>query len=115
MEIIKRTDGLTAKDLYNMTKGSMVRKMSDAKGEVLDVLHYIVYKDTNSETSEVSVVLSMMTTSGGIYATNSKTFIRNFLDILTMYEDTGEEVPTKFAVSSARSRNGREFLVCDLA
>jgi len=115
MEIIKRTDGLTAKDLYNMTKGSSVRKMSDAKGEVLDVQHYIVYKDTNSETAEISIVLSMMTTSGGIYATNSKTFIRNFLDILAMYEDTGEEAPTKFAVNSARSRNGREFLVCDLA
>lgn len=115
MEIIKRTEGLTAKDLYNMTKGSSVRKMSDAKGETLDVLHYIVYKDTNSETAEVSIVLSMMTTSGGIYATNSKTFIRNFLDILAMYEDTGEEAPTKFAVNSARSRNGREFLVCDLA
>ena len=38
MEIIKKTEGLTPADLYALTKGNDVRKMADAKGEVLDEL-----------------------------------------------------------------------------
>ena len=45
MEIIKKTEGLTSADLYALTKGNDVRKMADAKGEVLDVLKYVLYKD----------------------------------------------------------------------
>ena len=47
MEIIKKTDGLTSADLYALTKGNDVRKMTDAKGEVLDVLKYVLYKDAD--------------------------------------------------------------------
>lgn len=115
MEIIRRTEGLTAGDMYKMTKGSEVRKLTDAKGEVLNVKHYIMYQDTNPETGEVTTVLSIMADNGGLYATNSKTFIRNFNDIQEMFANAGEPAPTSYKVNSARSKNGREYLVCDLA
>ena len=49
MEIIKKTEGLTSADLYDLTKGNDVRKMADAKGEVLDVLKYVLYKDVDGD------------------------------------------------------------------
>ena len=48
MEIIKKTAGLTSADLYALTKGNDVRKMADARGEVLDVLKYVLYKDEDA-------------------------------------------------------------------
>ena len=111
MEIIKKTNNITAADLFSMTKGPEVRKMQDAKGETLDLLSYVIYKDDKNEGDPVTV-LSIKTVEGAMYATNSKTFIRNFSDILAMYEECGEELPTRYKVGSARSNAGREYLTC---
>ena len=111
MEIIKKTPGITAADLFAMTKGPEVRKMADAKGEILDLMHYVIYKDDKSD-SEPVTVLAVKTVDGAMYATNSKTFIRNFSDILAMYEECGEQLPTRYKVGSARSNAGREYLTC---
>ena len=47
MEIISKTAGLTTADLYSLTKGNDVRKMADAKGEILDVVKYVLYSDAD--------------------------------------------------------------------
>lgn len=114
MEIIKKTDGLTPADLYALTKGNDVRKMYDAKGEVLDVLKYVMYRDEDVHGNPMTV-LAVETVSGGRYATNSKTFVRNFSDILAIYEAGNETPPTRYIVGSGRSRNGRDYLTCDIA
>ena len=115
MEIIRKTDNITAAEMFSMTKGNEVRKMTDAKGEILDILSYIIYKDDKGDGSEPVTVMSLKTVEGALYATNSKTFIRNFSDILAMSESCGEEPPTRFKVGSARSNAGREYLTCDPA
>lgn len=114
MEIIKKTEGLTAKDLYALTKGNDVLKMADAKGETLDILKYVMYKDLDVNGEEMTV-LAIETVSGVKYATNSKTFVRNFSDILAISEECGEEIPTRFIVGSGKSRSNREYLTCDIA
>ena len=114
MEIIRKTPNITAADLFSLTKGSQVRMLKDAKGETLDIYQYVLYKDDQSDGSTVTV-LSLKTTEGAMYATNSGTFIRNFCDILAMYESCGEEAPTRFLVGSAKSKAGREYLTCDPA
>ena len=114
MEIIKKTNNMTAADMYAMTKGPDVRKMADAKGETLDLLAYVLYKDDKQDGSDPVTVLSVKTVEGGLYATNSKTFIRNFSDILAMFEECGEEAPTRFRVGSARSNAGREYMTCSV-
>ena len=86
MEIIKKTDNITAAEMFSMTKGNEVRKMTDAKGETLDILSYIIYKDDKGDGSEPVTILAIKTVEGAMYATNSGTFIRNFQDILAMYE-----------------------------
>lgn len=114
MEIIRKSEHITAADLYAMTKGNQVRKMADAKGEILDIFQYVIYNDTNSEGQE-TIVLSVKTTDGAYYATNSKTFIRDFMDIIAIFEESGEEIPTRYAVGSGRSNAGRQYLTCDIA
>lgn len=114
MEIIKKTEGLTSADLYALTKGNDVRKMTDAKGEVLDVLKFVLYKDTDTKGNEM-VVLAVETVDGAKYATNSKTFVRNFSDILAIFDAGNENPPTRFIVGCGRSKSNREYLTCDIA
>lgn len=114
MNILKNSGNLTAKDMYALTKGNDVRKMADAKGETLEVTKFIVYEDVD-QAGEIMSVMAIETTSGARYATNSRTFIRNFTDILSMYEATGEEIPTRYRIGSGRSKSNREYLTCDIA
>lgn len=114
MEIIKKTEGLTAADLFALTKGNDVRKMADAKGETIEIAKYVLYTDADIH-GEIMKVLAVETVQGVRYATNSATFIRNFTDILTIFEESGEVPPTRYLVGSARSRNGRDYLTCSIA
>jgi len=114
MEIIKKTEGLTSADLYALTKGNDVRKMADAKGEVLDVLKYVLYTDEDAKGNTMTV-LAVETVDGAKYATNSKTFVRNFCDILAIFGAGNEEPPTRFLVGSGVSKGNREYLTCDIA
>lgn len=113
MEIIKATNGLKAADIYGMTKGSGIRKMQDAKGEVLNINKFVLYNDVNQK-DEPMQVLAVETVQGVRYATNSKTFIRNFTDILDTYSGMGEECSMCFQVGSGISKGGREYLTCDI-
>lgn len=113
MNIIKSTEGLKAVDIYGMTKGSGILKMQDAKGEVLNVSKYVLYTDVNQEGKEQDV-LAVETVQGVRYATNSKTFIRNFFDILGTFQGMGEQFSMAFLVGSGTSKNGREYLCCDI-
>ncbi len=114
MEIIKKTDGLTSADLYALTKGNDVRRMVDAKGEVIDVQKFVLYEDEDVHGNPMTV-LAVETVDGAKYATNSKTFTRNFSDILAIYDAGNEEMPTRFIVGSGRSKGNREYLTCDIA
>ena len=113
MNILKSTEGLKAADIYSMTKGSGILKMQDAKGEVLNVAKYALYTDVNQK-GEEQEVLAVETVQGVRYATNSKTFIRNFFDILDTFQGMGEEFGMAFLVGSGTSKNGREYLCCDI-
>ena len=114
MTITKKTDGLTSADLYALTKGNDVRKMQDAKGEILDVAKFVLYDDEDVHGNPMTV-LAVETVDGAKYATNSRTFTRNFADILEIYEAGGEPLPTRFKVGSGKSKSNREYLTCDIA
>jgi len=114
MTIVHQTPNLKATDIYSMTKGNDVRKMADFEGEVIDIAKFILYTDTTSDGDEMTI-LSIETTDGTRIATNSATFIRNFWDIQTIFNSSGEEAPTRYKVGSGRSRSNRKYLTCDLA
>ena len=114
MEIVKKTDGLTSADLYALTKGNDVRKMADAKGEVLEITKFVLYNDEDVNGNPMTV-LAVETATGAKYATNSKTFTRNFSDIIAIYEACNEALPTRFIVGNGKSKSNREYLTCDIA
>lgn len=114
MKIYRKTEGLNSADLYALTKGNDVRKMADAKGETIDIAKFVLYEDGEVDGKAV-VILAVETVEGAKYATNSKTFIRNFCDIIAIYEAGGENLPTRFVVGSGRSKSNREYLTCDIA
>ena len=114
MEIIRKTEGLNSADLYALTKGNDVRKLSDAKGEVLDIVKYVLYNDEDVKGNPMTV-LAVETADGARYATNSKTFVRNFTDIVAIYEAGNDAIPTRYKVGCGTSKSNREYLTCDIA
>ena len=114
MTITYKTENLTAADIFALTKGNDVKKMRDAEGETLDVSKFVIYNDVDIH-DEPMTVLAVETASGVRYATNSKTFVRNFTDILEIHKAAGEPMPTKFVVGSGTSNHGRKYLTCAVA
>lgn len=115
MNLIYKTEGMTAKDMYTLTKSNSVKKLASLKGQTLEYTQCVLYEDMNPSTGEVSKVLALKTADGNYYATNSKTFIRGFEDILAMFAETNESIPTKLVVAVGTSRNNREYLSCEIA
>ena len=114
MEITFKTENLTAADIFALTKGDDVKKMRDAEGETLELAKYVIYNDVDVK-GELMTVLAVETVGGVRYATNSKTFVRNFTDIIEIHKAANEPMPTKFIVGSGTSNHGRKYLTCAVA
>lgn len=99
----------TGKDIYKMTKSNSIKKMSAVDG-TLACVGFIYYEDEKADGSTVPI-LSIENEGGEVYATNSATFIRSFLDIFEMMQ----ELPIDIVVGHAESKKGRPFIYCDLA
>ena len=109
MTIIKTSKELTKRVSYKMTLDPAIKKMKDFIGVRIDVAAYCLYSDTNKDGKEVEV-LSIMDTDGGVCATNSNTFKRDFMNIADLMGD--EEYTIE--VISGQSKAGREFITCTL-
>lgn len=114
MNIIRKSEGISAGDLYSMTKSNYIKKMTEAKGKNLAVKFFVEYSDVDVNGNEMTI-LSFLCEDGICYATNSPTFVRNFNDLVSIYEETGETIPSAFKVGTGTSRAGREYITCDLA
>lgn len=86
MEILKQyPEIMDAKEKYDLLRSPKMDKISNAKGQVLEVASYVLRTDLDKEGNVVEV-LSIKTTDGDLYATNSSTFIREFEAILECTE-----------------------------
>lgn len=107
MEIIKKTKDYVGKDLYKLTKSNSVKRMSDiTDDEVITLNGYVIYKDDDSDTEVVAI-----DTESGAYATNSRTFRDTLEEIAAIMQD---EYPLDIKVGHGVSKNGRNFIYCDL-
>ena len=97
------------KEIYKMTKSNSIKKMSEIDG-VFGCLGFIYYEDEKTDGSTVPI-LTIEADTGEVFATNSATFIRSFLDIYEMMQ----ELPIDIVVGHATSKKGRAFIFCDLA
>lgn len=113
MNIIRKSHDLTPEQTFKMTKSPSIKKLSEIKGNDIFVNAFIEYEDENLNTGEVSRVMAFDVDGLGFYATNSKTFIRGFGDIVDIYGDA-ITWPIHVAIGTDRSKAGREYLKCDL-
>jgi hypothetical protein len=110
MEIIKTSKELTAQERYFLTMAPSVQKMKDAVSQEIEVSTWCVYKDTNSKNEE-QTILSIATPENEVFATNSPTFIEDFLKMQTLFTESGEVVKS-IKVINGQSKAGREFITC---
>ena len=110
MTITKISKELNKKELYKMTMDAGIKKMKDFVGASIDVYAYCIYTDFNSKDNKEVEVLSVMDEDGTVYATNSATFKKDFLNIATLME--GEDFSVD--VTSGTSKAGRDFITCTL-
>ena len=110
MNILKTSGTFTMAEMYRLTKSPEIAKLSTVKGQVLDIDRFIVYEDNKAEGAVV--IAAFETTQGELFATNSRTFTNDFLDIVTMCEETGAAMPKQIKVLEKTGKSGRAYIQC---
>lgn len=111
MNILKTSGTLTMAEMYRLTKSPEIAKLSTVKGQEIEIDKFIVHEDANAD-GEVVVIAAFETAQGELFATNSKTFTRDFLDIVTMCEETGAPMPKVIKVLEKTGKSGRAYIQC---
>lgn len=111
MNILYKLNVMNRKDLYDLTKSPIIKRLSSIEGETREISCAVIYEDQNHD-GEIRKILSFRCKeSGEIFATNSPTFIRDFEDARDMLKEFNEEIH-RVRVEGGTSRNGRHFLSC---
>lgn len=90
MKILRTMNGqeLNKKEMYKLCLSDTTTSIKTLEdGTQLTVTNYCEYEDVDSK-GNTQHLLSLKTDSG-YFATNSETFIRNFLKIADLFEDEG--------------------------
>lgn len=111
MNILKTSGTFTMAEMYRLTKSPEIAKLSTVKGQVLDIDRFIVYEGNKAEGGAV-LIAAFETTQGELFATNSRTFTNDFLDIVTMCEETGAAMPKQIKVLEKTGKSGRAYIQC---
>ena len=110
MEIIKQTEGLTKKQIYQITRDPAAKAIKDSVG-VHQFKSFVLYSDIKNDTGKEVEILTIKT-SEGVILTNSQTFIPQFLEAVEMLDGDFE----KFEVIDTPTSKGRhcyQFRVAD--
>lgn len=99
-------ENMDAKCKYELMRSPKMRKISECKGQVLEVEAYVIREDETQD-GELREVLSLKTPEGDLFATNSMTFIREFKAVLECTQP-----PFSVEVVDGVSRAGRHFVTC---
>lgn len=111
MKIIEKSrEELTVKQIYDLTKSPEIQKVSDNEGALVQVNAWVLHADTDKD-GNTREILSILDNEVGAVATNSATFIRDFMEITEMCKDCGVEVQ-HVKISSGTSKAGRKFYTC---
>lgn len=112
MEIIKKSsDELTMKQMYDLMKSPEIQRVSDNDDALVQVDAWVLYKDTDKDGNMREILSILDNGVGAAVATNSATFIRDFMEIVDMCMDYGMEVQ-HVKISSGTSKADRKFYTC---
>ena len=107
MKILESNGNLTAAEQYYLTVAPNIQKMSSVKGQTLDVDKWCIYTDVNDKTGEEFELVSIMTPEREVFATNSKTFVQTFRQIVEIF---GTDGFNRITVGTGISKAGRDFV-----
>lgn len=108
MKILMTNRELSILERYSMTRDAKIQRMRDAIGSRLEIDAVCLYEDEDKD-GKTQELLSIKTTDGEIFATNSTTFIREFKAIMELFEGCEESLKA-ITVISGVSKGGREFI-----
>ena len=111
MNILNKSGELSMAQLYKLSKSPDIAKLATVKGEEIEIAAFLVYEDESAD-GNVTTVASFETVQGELYASNSKTFVRDFRDILAMCFEAGAPMPKRIKVLPKIGKSGREYLQC---
>lgn len=111
MNILYKLNVETPKDMYDLTKSPVIKKLSSIKGECRSIACAIIYEDINQDGETQKIFSFRCMNTGEIFATNSPTFIRDFEEIRDMLVEFNEEVHS-ILIEARTSRAGRTYLSC---
>lgn len=110
MTIVRTNKELSAAERYHLTMSPAIQKMKDVKGANITVSEWCIYEDTDKD-DKPQTILSILTKEGKIFATNSRTFINDFVKMWELFEECGETV-NSINVTSGFSNANREYITC---
>lgn len=111
MTIIKRyPSDMNKETTYRLLKSPKIRRMSDFAGATLKINAWIHTEDLDNTTGELRPIIAIMDDTGEVMATNSATFVREFLDLIEIF---GDSLPA-VEILQRRSKNGRNFITAAL-
>lgn len=115
MRIITTSKELTAPEIYFLTMSPAAKKMKDKKDDEIEVSAFCLYEDAvkkeGETTGENQQILSILTNDGEIYATNSPTFIDDFMKMWELFESMNHPI-IAIRVIGGKSKKDREFITC---
>lgn len=112
MEILRASKELSTEEKYFLTMSPEIEKMSNIKGQTLSIDSWVIYTDnksTDAEEGKSETILSIKTTLGEVFATNSATFIKEFERIIDLFKSDNMDV-NFIKVAGGTSKSGREFI-----
>ena len=111
MNIInKSANVVSAFDLYKLVQSPERKKLTDMKGQTIELDKWVLYTETDKDGKEMPL-LSLTTVDGTAYCTNSATFCRSFESAVATFGQFGEEFH-KIRVAIGTSKNGRDYINC---
>lgn len=112
MEILRSSKELSTEEKYFLTMSPEIEKMSNIKGQTISIDSWVIYTDnksTDAEEGKTETILSIKTTLGEVFATNSATFIKEFERIIDLFKSDNMDV-NFIKVAGGTSKSGREFI-----
>lgn len=108
--LYKSNPNISKRDIYKMTQDASIKSMKDIESDsIIDVQQYIYYEDENAR-GEIAHILAIMSESGEVWTTTSKTFQRSFDMIAELMEDEQFSIKKKEGISKV----GRAYVDCSL-
>ena len=110
VKITNKSQEFSNLEVYNMTKSHKLNTLKNLEnGAKLEVAGFMEWEDTNEETGEATELMSLITTDGETYVTQSDTFKRDFFDIVEIFE---HKFPIMIEHGVGKSKAGREYHYC---